>query len=258
MANQSILRAMQILNLFSYEQPAWRGRELAKEVDLPPTTVHGILRTLEQGGFLTQDSVSKEYRLGQKLNILGAVQRSTLELNQKAQAPINYLFRQLGLECRVGVFYQDMMVITSTTGHMASTAGIAYTGPLIPTYCSALGRAVLSCFAPEQLKAHFKKIEFISYTPNTMTDPELIEKEILETQQRGYSQERQEITMNMESVGAPILGPGQRPEGAICLVGSPSQISGQDMEAITEALINTASEISSYMGHHSRPVIRAN
>ena len=256
MANQSIIRAMQVLNLFSYEQPAWRGRELAKEVDLPPTTVHGILRTLEQGGFLIQDAVSKEYRLGQKLNILGAVQRATLELNQKASAPINYLFRQVGLECRVGVFYQDMVLITTTTGHMASTAGIAYTGPLLPTYCSALGRAILSCLTPKQVKAHFQKIELIAYTPNTVTDPEIINKELEETRQRGYSLELQEVTMNMESVGAPILGAGPQPEGAICLVGSPSQLSGKGIEDITEAIINTAGEISSYMGHHSRPVVR--
>ena len=157
---------------------------------------------------MIQDAVSKEYRLGQKLNILGAVQRATLELNQKASAPINYLFRQVGLECRVGVFYQDMVLITTTTGHMASTAGIAYTGPLLPTYCSALGRAILSCLSPKQVKAHFQKIELIAYTPNTVTDPEIINKELEETRQRGYSLELQEVTMNMESVGAPILGAG--------------------------------------------------
>ena len=54
---------------------------------------------------------------------MGSVQRATLELNQKAEAPVNYLARRTGLERRVGVFYRDALVITSNTGYIASTMG---------------------------------------------------------------------------------------------------------------------------------------
>jgi DNA-binding IclR family transcriptional regulator len=256
LANQSIIRATRILNLFSYARPSWRGTDLAKAVNLPVTTVHGILQALEEQGFLEQDAETKEYRLGQTLNILGAVQRATLELNQKAAAPINYLTRETGLECRVGVFHQDMIVLTANTGHMSGAVGGNYIGPVSPAYCTALGRAILAHLSEDEVLDHLERVKLVAYTAKTLVDTGAILEELEATRQRGYALSLQEMILHMDTVGAALLGPGARPAGAICLVGSPAQVSGGNLTELAHAVMATASEISAYLGYQSAPVFR--
>ncbi|KIX11532.1 IclR family transcriptional regulator [Dethiosulfatarculus sandiegensis] len=256
MANQSIKRAVLILKSFTYAQPSWQVSKLAKQVDLPVTTVHGLMQTLEEEGFLEQDPQTRSYSLGQMMNIMGAVQRSTLELNQKAEVPINYLAKQTGLEGRVGVFYNDAVVLTFNTGHLASTMGIAYTGPIKPTFCSAMGRAILAYMTEEEVDAHLKRVQLVSYTPKTETDPQAIRRELAKTRERGYSLELQEVALHQEAVGAPVFGPGGVPVGAICLLGEPRKISGADLEGLGQAVMNTADHISTYLGFRKLPVFR--
>ena len=60
MANQSIKRAARILKFFSYARPRCISGDLAKAADLPVSTVHGILQSLEEDGILLKDPESKE------------------------------------------------------------------------------------------------------------------------------------------------------------------------------------------------------
>ena len=256
MANKSIKRAAEILNLFSYAKPVWRGGDLARAVGLPATTVHGILQALEEEGFLVQDKEAKTFSLGQGINILGEIQRATNELNQKAEGPINYLSRHTGLECRVGVFYRDVVVLTANTSRLTNTMGFAYVGPVSPAYCTAMGRAILAHLPREKVAAHLDRVKMVAYTPKTLLDRKAILKELEVTRERGYSLSLQEMIIHMESVGAPVYGPGPEPVGAVAQVGTPTQISGGDLSSLAQGIMSTAAEISSYMGHRNLPQFR--
>src|SRR5947208_14180806 len=69
---QSIERAAAILRLLSGRTRRLGVVELAGELGLPKGTVHGLLRTLQNVGFVEQDPESGKYQLGAALLHMGS------------------------------------------------------------------------------------------------------------------------------------------------------------------------------------------
>ena len=51
-------------------------------------------------------------------------------------------------------------------------------GPRTPLYCTALGKALLAYFDPDELKEYLKNVELFPYTQNTITKKEQLIKEL--------------------------------------------------------------------------------
>ena len=78
-------KALRTLMLFTPERPAWGVTEAASEVGMPKSTVHRILRVLQQHAFLSQDAESRRYRLGVAALELGQRAHDGLQLRSIAR-----------------------------------------------------------------------------------------------------------------------------------------------------------------------------
>ena len=76
---QSVDRALRIVTVLQGARHRSLG-EIAARLDLPPSTVHGIIRTLLAHGMVQQERDSGRYRLGPATLRLGNVYLDTLEL----------------------------------------------------------------------------------------------------------------------------------------------------------------------------------
>src|ERR1700745_135486 len=77
-------KAVRVLMLFTPEQPEWGVTAVAREVDMPKSTVHRILRVFEQHGFLTRNADTRRFRLGLAGIELGRRAQEGLELRRIA------------------------------------------------------------------------------------------------------------------------------------------------------------------------------
>ena len=84
---QSIERAAAILRLLSGPSRRLGVVEIAGQLGLAKATVHGILRTLAQVGFVEQDPESSKYRLGAALLHIG---NSYLDGNELRTRALNW------------------------------------------------------------------------------------------------------------------------------------------------------------------------
>ena len=80
---QSIDRAIRVLFALQGARRMTLS-ELAGRLELPPSTVHGIVRTLVSQGMVVQEHRSGRYQLGPAVLRLGNVYLDTLELRSKA------------------------------------------------------------------------------------------------------------------------------------------------------------------------------
>ena len=58
-----LLKALDMLALFEHERPEWAEHEIARELGLPTSTAHRILRTLETRGYVARTPAGR-YLLG--------------------------------------------------------------------------------------------------------------------------------------------------------------------------------------------------
>ncbi|WP_328589453.1 IclR family transcriptional regulator [Niallia circulans] len=64
---QSVERALQILDLFNDHTVELKITEISEQMGLHKSTVHSLLKTLQQSRYIDQNSENGKYRLGLKL-----------------------------------------------------------------------------------------------------------------------------------------------------------------------------------------------
>lgn len=249
MSNQSIKRAAEILSLFSLHRPQLKVSQIAKELKLPVGTVHGLVRTMVETGFLVQGEGSREYRLGLRLIELGATEMATLDINQKAAIPVNYLAHETGFVARVGVIDRQTVVITYSSFPMTRGPTGPDLGTPVPVHCSSIGRSIMAFLPPDEACELISKIKFAKYTPHTLSTPEELEAELGATRQRGYSLVRNELVLNLISIGAPVFGPNRNPVGGISISADPYRLTDSELTKYARMVMDTASQISTYLGY---------
>ena len=81
---QSVKRAIMILEELATEKEGLGVTELANRVDLHKSTVHRMLNTLLNMGYIEQSSSSERYRLGIKLLSLGGAILERMDIRHEA------------------------------------------------------------------------------------------------------------------------------------------------------------------------------
>src|ERR1051325_9425639 len=148
---QSVDRAVRILKPLG-EHPGRLGlRDLADRVGLAKTTVHGLLRPLQEHGLVEQHLDTDKYQLGPELLQLGNSYLDLNELRPRSLAWSELLATRVGAAGPVGVPpAEGVLVIQRVFGPDASLQ-VLEVGALLPLHATALGKAVLAYLDGEEI-----------------------------------------------------------------------------------------------------------
>ena len=248
MSIQSLNRAIAILNMFRNTRSPLGISEIAHALGLAKTTIHGLVSTLEENGFLQQDPSSRKYRLGFTLFELGAIQTANLEINQRAIQPLQKLADTVNVMCRLAVWDRDSILITMNLPPRGNESLSRQFGPRLPAYCTALGKAMLAHMPESEIVEYLQRTELIPYTPNTITDRKALLEDLSLAAKRGYSLSNQEVLSHQVGLGAPVFNDAKQVVGAVSLRLDPENIDTELMFNTAGKLVRTAQQISQDMG----------
>lgn len=143
---QSIERAAAVLHVLgAVHEPVALG-ELSRLLDLPKPTVHGIVRTLCEVGFVTQEPDTGRYALGSGLATLGEGLDPHL-LRSRAVNWADGLAARTGMEVELGVLTGRTVELVHHVFRPDGSPQRLRVGELQPLATSALG-LVLLAFSP--------------------------------------------------------------------------------------------------------------
>lgn len=213
----SVQRAMDILDLFDRQIQELGVTSIARALDLPKSTVAGLIFTLEQNGYLDQNPVTRKYRLGFKLAERAGVFLDQFDLRRVA-APVLENLRDssnesVNLAIRDGkyVTYIERMLGNNMLG-MRSEIGKR---ELI--HSTALGKAMLAQLPMAEINQFVADYDFVPLTPQTITKPDVFISELGETLLRGFAIDNQENELGGRCVAAPIFDYHGEPVAAISI-----------------------------------------
>lgn len=249
MGIQAVNRAIDILSLFSARQPLLGITEISASMGLPKGTVHGLVRTLVQRGLLSQDPETQKYALGLSIYEMGTTLAWSLKIYQVGAGPAYRLVETTRLGVRIAIWYQEAALIILNVFHPSQTVPFDAVGPRIPAYCSAVGKAILAWLPEDELTAYLDHNPLSPYTPNTITDKGQFFQDLKDARHRGVAIDREEYLMRFKCIGAPILDRTGRPAAAISVSGKPNLLLDRKLSEVSDELIQTAKEISHYMGY---------
>jgi DNA-binding IclR family transcriptional regulator len=246
---QSVDRALRILSAL---QGARRLSltEIAARLELPPSTVHGIVKTLVAHRMVIQEPDSSRYRLGPAVLRLGNVYLDTLELRSTVVAWAEELARRTGLAVRTGVLLLDDVVIIHHQPRPDGSRQMPEVGIVIPAHASALGKAILA-FDPGDALARPGARR--SMTGETVTDPEELRTQLAEVvRPAGIATEVEEAVLGECGLAAPVFDASGTVAGAVGVV-VPANEWPVDA-SVTDAVRATARTVSRELGAQAWPV----
>ena len=245
----SVLRALKILDTFSVEKSSYTNNELSKKLNLNKSTVTALLSSLEEGGFLDKDPITREYRLTYRLYRLGHVYIDQLDLHKVAIPPLTELAVAYNETVHIG-FLNNHTVFNIDTIESTQTIGIRITRD-VPTdaHGSAMGKTLLANLDQEELKEYFRTAELKRHTPNTITSETELRSHLLRVKENGYAIDDGELFEDVRCTAAPIFNSESKVVSAICISGPMFRMTREKIEhEYTSAVKNTAFKISQRLG----------
>jgi DNA-binding IclR family transcriptional regulator len=245
---QSVDRALRILTVLQGGRRMALG-EIAAALQLPPSTVHGIVRTLLAHGMVAQERGSQQYRLGPATLRLGNVYLDTLELRSSVSSWAAELARRTGFAVRTGVLLQGEVVVVHHEPRPDGTRQMPEVGIVIPAHACALGKAVLAYDG--DTAASILGAPLRSMTGETVTSRTMLRAQLAEVRVSGIASETEEAVIGECGVAAPLAEAGAEIAGAIGLVVPAGEWPAD--AASLDALRATARAVSRELGAQSWP-----
>lgn len=221
--------------------------ELSAFAKLPKSTARRLLATLSALGYVTQHERRGLYRLGVRLIELGAKAKSSIDLRKAAMPIMNRLSEETEETIFLCIRKGDhALCIERIDGKHVQVLALQVGGTL-PLYLGGAPRCILASLPDEEI-ADILSRGIIQYTEHSPRSAEDVWKLVAETRQRGYSVSKEDVTVGVCAMAAPIHDEEGRVVGALSISGIVQRISGDVEQRIIDLVVDGAREISSRLG----------
>lgn len=213
----SVQRAIDILDLFDRRTQELGITDIARALDIPKSTIAGLISTLEQNDYLDQNTTTRKYRLGFKLAERAGVFFDRYDFRRVALPVLEELRdssnESVNLAIRDGKF---VTYIERILGH--NMLGMrSEIGKRELIHSTALGKAMLAQLPTDELNKFVAEYHFTPVTPHTIIDPEKFLEELQETLTRGFALDNQENELGGRCVAAAVFDYHREPVAAISI-----------------------------------------
>jgi len=241
---QSIERAAAVLSLLAAAHRQLRLVDVSTALGLPKGTVHGILRTLTELGWVEQNRASGRYQLG------GApvdAHVSDLDVNELRARSMNWadpLAARSGEAVRIAVLADAEVLVVHYVFRPDGTAQTADVGARLPSHATALGKVLLAHLPG---RGDLSGAELSSYTARTVTDPARLSAELSQTVSLGHAVEVGEHLAGGAGIAAPIRDFGGLVVAAVGVHGNIDRLcdtTGRPRAAVVRLVRDCARSIS--------------
>ena len=242
-------RAAQILDCFGFDHQELSVSEIGAKTHLHRSTAHRILMALEYNDLIQQNSENGKYRLGVKLFRLGHQAVSHLNLREICRSFLTRIMNETKETVHLAVLDEDQVLYLDKVEGPHALRMPSRVGRRIPTYCTSLGKAMLSCLDDQEVKNIFRGLALRPYTANTVKTLSRLLTDLRIIRKRGYSVDNEEIEIGLRCVGAPIKDYTGAMVGAISVAAPSARLTSQKIPAVGRLVVTTAEEISEKLGY---------
>ena len=239
---KSLYKAIKLLDYFTNENPERGITELSELSGLLKSSVHNIVTTFEQAGFLEKNPLTNKYRLGMKILQLS----NNLYAAHDLRRIIHPYMEKFGNYCReivyLATYCDDEVIYIDAVYPLGVSPGRSVIGEKAPLYCTGVGKAIISDFSEAELNKIIAR-GLQSFTPNTITDPQALLRELAFTRERGYALDNMEHEYGIKCIAVPIKDMKNVTVASISISGPSLRFSDSKVNEYARMLLEAAAEI---------------
>ena len=237
-------RAMEILGCFDEKHSALTLTQLAQLTKLPMSTCHRIVGTLEDGGFLSKGS-DRKFRVGTKLWTIAQHAPLRERLRESALPTLARLYEETGENVTLAVLDRGQALYVDRLVGERSIPTISRAGGHLPLHTTGVGKVLLAYQSEKAIEQYLSK-PLPRPTPQSITQPDALRRDLAEVRKNGYSITRQEMTRGSGSIAVPIMRNGR----CVAAVGVIVHLNRLDVNRLVSTLTDAAASISAELDGH--------
>lgn len=248
---QSVVRACDILRVFSVERPVLGVSEIAALLKLNRTTVHRLLVTLESCGMVRRDPNTQKYMVGTLVLQLSNVFLHQSDIRSTA-LPIITALRDATNQTSALHIREDTSRITIAQAESRQDLRVTYPdlGEPIPLHLGAPGKVILANLSQTEIGHYLNVVPLMRTTPRSPTSHQNLSDELDRIRARGYAMTHQERRSGVVSIAAPIFDAAGRVVASVNISAPLQRISDEQKERFVPLVVDAGREISRGLGHH--------
>lgn len=248
---QSVSHALDVLEQFNGNAEEIGVTELSKRLKLHKNNVFRLLATLEARGYIEQNKLTENYRLGLKCLQLGQTFIHQLGLLLQSRAILEDLAKATKESAFVAIRKGSGIIPLDFVESSNAVRVVSFLGMLLPAHCTAAGKIYL-VFESEGGLSQTLPERLERYTEKTTVDRKTLVEQMKEIGELGYAVEQGEFSDEVSAVAVPIRDYTRMLVGALAVVGPAYRLTHESIrETIAPMAVQAGIELSKRLGYPS-------
>jgi DNA-binding IclR family transcriptional regulator len=222
--------------------------ELAERIGVSRSSVFNLLTTLQHHGMVEKHPRHKTYQLGVSIFELGQAYLERVSLvpafNQEALQIVQRCQETVKLAVLEG---RDVVYLGKQEGQY-SVRLVARVGSRVPAHMTAVGKVLLSGLGDGELAALYQGYDFPIRTARTIRTLEALRGELQAARAHGFAYDREESSVGLTCVAAPIRDHSQAVVAAISIGVPNERLAGNRIDELRLIVLRAAQNISRTLG----------
>lgn len=211
----SLEKGFRVLLSFERKHSKLTLSDVARLTGYTPAAARRLLLTLQELDYLHSDG--KYFWVAPRTLLLARPYLMSRPAPEMAQPVLDKLADGTRQSASLGVLLdQEVLIIARSTGRRTLSTGLGI-GSRLPVFCSALGRAVLSTFPPNEVMRHLAATPLDPWTPKTVRGLASAAAEVEHCRKFGWAECDEELEMGVRSIALPIKSSSDKTIAAISL-----------------------------------------
>lgn len=234
---------LRILSFLATRPAPVAASAIARELELPRSTVYHLLTTLAAHGFVLHLREERRWGLGASAFELAGGYTRQQPLARRGRPLVAALSDRLGESAHLAVMSGGDVLYIVEERAPRRPALVTDVGVRLPAHLTASGRAMLAALPREQVRALYPDLSaFPDRTGVGPRTPRELREVLREVRSRGYATENSEIADGLRSVGAAVLDAAGWPVAAVAVTWGRADL---DEELLAAAVQECAATLQS-------------
>jgi IclR family transcriptional regulator, KDG regulon repressor len=241
-ASSTVRKALAIVSAFSYGEPVLGVSELARRLGYGKSTVHRILTTLREEGFVER-TPDDRYRLSLRLYEIGQQVAVSTELRELAHVALERLRNETGETAHLAVLAGADVVYLDRLESPHMLRVFTKLGRRRAAHATSSGKCLLAFGSPADVQAAIAG-GLPRLGPRTAITKASLTRILTEVRSKGYATSVEESAPGVASVGAPVFDGTGSCVAAVSVAGPTARLSDENLDRAIRLVIAAAADVS--------------
>ncbi|MGI9412319.1 MAG: IclR family transcriptional regulator domain-containing protein [Hyphomicrobiales bacterium] len=245
---QSLSRALWLMNALAECPQGLSLSEVAHRVQLPTSTVHRLLTTLQNERYVRFESDRSVWLIGVQAFQVGSTFVRSRDIVAMARPYMRRLMEESGETVNLAIADRTEVVYLAQVECHKMMRAIAGPGGRAHMHCSGVGKALLAFASPSEVGEVVQIKGLPRETPKTISKPDALKADLAKIRKRGYAVDDEENAIGLRCVAGVIFDEHAEPLAGLSVSGPMARMTDARIPVLGNAVFQIAAEITAELG----------